>query len=93
MKFSAFVLSLTLSGAAAFAPSASRIPSTMTMSSTPIETAAEAVNGTPEKSAAEPAVAEAVPAAVPVDLPVAAEQKKVEVPVAAKETPKDKILP
>jgi len=92
MKFSALVLTLTLSGAAAFAPSASRIPATFAVFSTPVETATEAVNGTPEEAApAEPAVAEPVAAAVPVDLPVAAEEK-VEVPVVA-EAPVDKILP
>ncbi|CAJ1968547.1 unnamed protein product [Cylindrotheca closterium] len=95
MKFSALVLTLTLSGAAAFAPSASRIPSNVAMFSSPIEAATEAVNGTPEESsAAEPAVAEPAAASVPVDLPVdpAAEEKKVEVPVAAEE-PKDVIMP
>jgi len=92
MKFSALVLSLTLSGAAAFAPSASRMPSMATFA-TPVEAATEAVNGTPEEEAAAPAVAVAEPvaAAVPVDVPVAAEAK-VEVPVAAEEV-KDVIFP
>ena len=96
MKFSALVLSLTLSGAAAFAPSASRIPSIKAFSTpTPVET--EAVNGSTEDAPA-PQVAEPVAAAVPVDLPVQAapvvEEKKVEVPVAvAAASSADKIFP
>ena len=94
MKFSALVLSLTLSGAAAFAPSASRIPSIKAFS-TPVET--EAVNGSTEDAPA-PKVAEPVAAAVPVDLPVQAapvvEEKKAEVPVAvAAASSADKIFP
>jgi len=88
MKFSALVLTLTLSGAAAFAPAASRISTpSMARFSTPLQT--EAVNGN-EADAAAPAVAEPAVASVPVDLPV----EKVELPVAAVvEEPVDKLLP
>ena len=94
MKFSALVLSLTLSGAAAFAPSASRMPATFKSFSTPVET--EAINGSTEDAPAAE-VAEPVAAAVPVDLPVEAAapvEEKVEVPVvAAVEETADKIFP
>lgn len=92
MKFSALVLTLTLSGAAAFAPSASRMPTaTFQIFSTPVAKT-ETINGNAEEAPAAK-VAEPVAAAVPVDLPVQAEEK-VEVPVvAAVEEPVDKILP
>lgn len=98
MKFSAVVLTLTLSGASAFAPSASRMPASFKTFSTPVEPATEAVNGAAEEAAPAPEVAEPAPvAAVPVDLPVeaAAEEEKAEVPVvaAAEEPAADKILP
>lgn len=90
MKFSTVVLSLTLSGAAAFAPSANRVSApSLARFSAPVETVA--VNGSTDGESPAPVVAEpAAAASVPVDLPV----ETPELPVAAAvEEPVDKILP
>lgn len=94
MKFSALVLSLTLSSSAAFAPSASRAAtSTFQRFSAPVESVPAVEEN---EKAEEKVVMEATPApATPVDLPVAKEEEKIEAPVvaAAEEEVVDKIIP